>query len=104
MARALQGNHHLLSGSYVTVHGGGPLAASPPLHLGLQGGVGLGQDGVVGERLRALLSGVVIKELDDEGLLAQVLVGGLLGRLCRGGLGPGRPLGQDLVWASTRGR
>lgn len=103
MALALQGNHHLLSGSYVTVHRGRPLSAFPPLHLGLQGGVGLGEDGVVCERLRALLSGVVIKELDDKGLLAQVFVWTLLGRLCHRGLGPWRPLGQDVVRASRRG-
>lgn len=91
---ALQGNHHLLSGSQVAVHRRRTLAAFPPLHLGLQGGVGLGEDGVVCERLGALLSGVVVKELDDEGLLAEVFVWTLLR--------PQRPLGQDMVWASRR--
>lgn len=61
--------------------------------------MGLSQDRVVGERLGALLSGVVIKELDDEGLLAEVLKGILLGRLCRWGLSPRRPVSQEEVRA-----
>lgn len=54
--------------------------------------------GVVREGLRALFARVVIKELDDKGLLGEVLRLALLERFCGGGLSVRRTLGQGLLW------
>lgn len=86
MTLALQWNGHLLRGRDVPVHGRRPLPALPSLQLGLEGGVGVSVGRVVGEGLRALLAWVVVEELDDEGLLAEVLRGALLRHFRSGGL------------------
>ena len=61
------------------MYGCRPLAAFPSLQLGLEGRVGVSVGGVVREGLRALLAWVVIEELNDEGLLGEVLRWPLLG-------------------------
>lgn len=43
--------------------------------LGFEGGVGITVHRIVGEGLRPLLAGIVIKELYDEGLLVERLLG-----------------------------
>lgn len=53
---------------------------------------------VVRERLRALFAWVVIKELNDEGLLDEVLRGPLLGCFRSGGWSLRRALGQWPFW------
>lgn len=73
MALSFQGNRHLLSRRNVSVHRCWPLASFPSLHLGLEGGVRVAMSRVVGEGLRTLLAWIVVKELDDEGLLGEVL-------------------------------
>lgn len=80
MALTLQRNRHLLCGRDVAVHRCWPLAAFPPLQLGSECGVRVSMGGVVGEGLRALLAWVVIKELNDESLLSEVLGGRLFGK------------------------
>lgn len=84
VALTFQWNRHLLGGRDVAMHGCRPLAAFPPLQLRLHGGVRVGVSGIVGEGLRALFPWVIIEELDDEGLLGEVLRGTLLRQVCGG--------------------
>lgn len=59
-----------------------PLTAFTSLQLGLEGRVSVGVGGVVREGLRTLLTWVIIKKLDNEGLLGEVLRRPLLQGFC----------------------
>lgn len=73
-----------------------PLASFTSLQLGLEGGVRVSVGGVVRKGLRPFLTWVVIKKLNDEGLLGEVLRGPLFGCFC-GRWGLRRALGQGPV-------
>lgn len=56
---------------------------------------------IVRERLRALFARVVIKELNNEGLLGEVLRGPLLRHFLSGGWSLRRALGQGPFWGHS---